>query len=65
MKIGLKKLAIFYKQKYWEKNTHRVVDKFSTNICGKKMKESGFQFRWTFEEAIKDWFLDNNNQFLE
>jgi len=29
------------------------------------MKSSGFQFRWTFEEAIRDWFSDNNNQFLE
>ena len=28
-------------------------------------KNSGFQFRWTFEEAIKDWFADNNNQYLE
>ena len=37
----------------------------STNICGKKMKESGFQFKWTFEEAIRDWFSDNRNQYLE
>lgn len=37
----------------------------STNICGKKMKESGYQFKWTFEEALKDWFSDNNKQCLE
>lgn len=37
----------------------------STNICGKKMKESGYQFRYTFEEALKDWYADNKNQCLE
>jgi len=37
----------------------------STNICGKKMKESGYQFRFTFEEALKDWYEDNNNRYLE
>lgn len=37
----------------------------STNICGKKMKESGYQFKYTFEEALKDWYNDNKNQYLE
>ena len=37
----------------------------STNICGKKMKKSGYQFKWTFEEALADWFADNNKQCLE
>ena len=37
----------------------------STNISGKKMKESGYQFKWTFEEAIADWFQDNNKECLE
>lgn len=37
----------------------------STNICGKKMKESGYQFKWTFEEALNDWFSDNKQQYLE
>ena len=37
----------------------------STNICGKKMKESGYVFRWTFEEALKDWYQDNREQYLE
>lgn len=37
----------------------------STNICGKKMKETGYQFKWTFEEALADWYNDNRNQYLE
>lgn len=37
----------------------------STNICGKKMKESGYVFKWTFEEALKDWYKDNQEQYLE
>ena len=37
----------------------------STNICGKKMKESGYQFKWSFEEALEDWFKDNKNLYLE
>lgn len=37
----------------------------STNICGRKMKESGYQFRWTFEEALRDWYDDNGNQCLQ
>ena len=37
----------------------------STNICGKKLKESGYQFKWTFEDALKDWLEDNNKLCLE
>jgi len=37
----------------------------STNISGKYMKYSGYQFKWTFEEALADWFEDNNRQCLE
>ena len=37
----------------------------STNICGRKMKESGYQFKWSFEEAISDWYNDNKEQYLE
>ena len=37
----------------------------STNICGKKMKESGYQFKYTFEEAVADWFEDNKRKCLE
>lgn len=37
----------------------------STNICGRKMASSGYQFKWTFEEALKDWYEDNHNVCLE
>lgn len=37
----------------------------STNICGKKMASSGYKFKWTFEEALKDWYEDNKNLCLE
>lgn len=37
----------------------------STNICGKKMASSGYQFKWTFEEALEDWYKDNKNLYLE
>lgn len=36
----------------------------STNICGKKMAESGYKFKWTFEEALNDWFEDNDRKGL-
>ena len=37
----------------------------STNICGKKMKECGYKFKWTFEDALADWYNDNRNLYLE
>lgn len=37
----------------------------STNICGKKLAESGYSFKWTFEEALTDWFADNNHNGLK
>lgn len=37
----------------------------STNICGQKLKESGYSFQWSFEEAITDWFNDNNRLYLK
>ncbi len=37
----------------------------STNICGIKLKESGYKFHYTLEEAISDWFKDNANKCLE
>lgn len=37
----------------------------STNICGKKLKECGYKFKWTFEEAIEDWFEDNGRKYLK
>ena len=37
----------------------------STNICGKKLAECGYKFKWTFEEAVEDWFEDNGRKFLK
>lgn len=37
----------------------------STNICGKKLKNSGYQFKWTFEGALNDWFEDNDKKWLK
>ena len=37
----------------------------STNICGKKMKNSGYDFKWSFEDAIVDWFEDNKKMYLK
>ena len=37
----------------------------STNICGTKLKNSGYQFKWTFEEALNDWYNDNDRRFLK
>ena len=37
----------------------------STNICGKKLAASGYPFHYTFEEAIADWFKDNDGVCLE
>ena len=37
----------------------------STNICGKKMASSGYQMKWTFEEALADWYEDNKQRCLE
>lgn len=37
----------------------------STNICGKKLAESGYKFMWTFEEAVEDWFEDNKKMYLK
>ncbi|GHV42180.1 UDP-N-acetylglucosamine 4-epimerase [Bacteroidia bacterium] len=37
----------------------------STNICGTKLANSGYTFKYTLEEAICDWYADNNNKCLE
>ena len=29
------------------------------------MKGSGYLFKWTFDEALKDWYEDNKKQYLE
>ena len=36
----------------------------STNICGSKLKNSGYDFKWSFEEALNDWFEDNEKEGL-
>ncbi len=37
----------------------------STNICGKKLATSDYTFHYTFEEAIADWYKDNDYQCLQ
>ncbi|WP_139422930.1 NAD-dependent epimerase/dehydratase family protein [Chryseobacterium mulctrae] len=36
----------------------------STNVSGKKMKTSGYNFHYTFDQALDDWFKDNNKEYL-
>ena len=36
----------------------------STNISGKKLAASGYEFHYTFEESICDWFSDCNREGL-
>ncbi len=37
----------------------------STNISGKKLASSGYNFRYTFEEAVRDWYDDNEHNSLK
>lgn len=37
----------------------------STNISGEKLKNCGYQFKWSFEEALADWFEDNDRKWLK
>jgi hypothetical protein len=37
----------------------------STNICGKKLADSGYKFKYSFEDTYKDWFKDCNEMRLE
>lgn len=37
----------------------------STNICGKKLADSGYKFHYAFEDTFKDWFEDCNREGLE
>ena len=37
----------------------------STNICGEKLKNCGYQFKWSFEEALVDWYEDNDRKYLK
>ena len=36
----------------------------STNICGMKLAGCGYKFKWSFEEALEDWFNDNGRKGL-
>ncbi len=36
----------------------------STNICGKKLADSGYKFHYKFEDTFKDWFADCNEEGL-
>lgn len=37
----------------------------STNICGKKLAESGYEKKWTLEESFRDWFEDCDRECLK
>lgn len=37
----------------------------STNVSGKKLMNSGYQFHYTLEEAIRDWYQDCNCEGLQ
>lgn len=37
----------------------------STNISGKKLSTCGYKFHYSFEDAIRDWYGDNDNQYLK
>lgn len=37
----------------------------STNICGKKLSDSGYNFKYTLEDAIKDWQKDSGGKDLK
>lgn len=34
-------------------------------FVGKKLAASGYKFHYTFEEAIADWYKDNDNLYLK
>lgn len=36
----------------------------STNICGNKLRDSGYKFKYTLDESFKDWFEDCNKKKL-
>ncbi|HIY03116.1 MAG TPA: NAD(P)-dependent oxidoreductase [Candidatus Blautia faecipullorum] len=36
----------------------------STNICGKKLTQSGYKFHYTLEESFRDWFEDCGKEGL-
>ncbi len=36
----------------------------STNISGKKLAGCGYKFKWSFDEALEDWYNDNERKGL-
>lgn len=36
----------------------------STNICGEKLKKSGYQFFYEFEDSLRDWYRDCDEEGL-
>lgn len=43
----------------------RVVKlQISTNVSGKRMSETEFEYKWTLQEALQDWFSDNEGKGL-
>lgn len=36
----------------------------STNICGKKLANCGYKFKYSFEESLRDWYKDCNCEGL-
>lgn len=37
----------------------------STNINGQKLKVSSYKLKYSLDDAIKDWYQDNDNQYLK
>ena len=37
----------------------------STNISGKKLASSGYKFKYTFDESLRDWYVDCGKKGLE
>jgi len=37
----------------------------STNICGQKLRDSGYKFNWSLEESFRDWFEDCHGECLK
>ncbi len=43
----------------------RVVKlQISTNVSGEKMSKTGFEYKWTLQEALQDWFSENEEKGL-
>lgn len=37
----------------------------STNICGEKLRDSGYEWKYSLEESFKDWLNDCGGKFLK